>query len=136
MLQGFKQFILKGNVVDLAVAVVIGTAFGKIVDSLVKDLITPSIGVLGGMPDFSSLVITVNGSSIMVGNFLNAFISFLIVAAVIYFFVVNPMNKIMAKVKSGQKVDPTEKSCTECLSLIPQAAKRCAFCTSTQPVKS
>lgn len=130
MIKGFRDFILRGNVIDLAVAVVIGGAFGKIVDALVKDLITPFIGAFGGQPDFSAIVFTINGSKFMIGDFINALISFLIIAAVIYFFVVTPMNHMMARIKKGEKVDPTEKACPECLSLIPLKAKRCKFCTA------
>lgn len=130
MLKGFRDFLLRGNVVDLAVAVIIGAAFGKIVDALVKDLITPFIGVFGGTPDFSSIAIEINHSKFMLGDFLNNLLSFVIVSAVIYFFVVLPMNKIMAKAKKGEKVDPTEKTCPQCLSLIPIKAKKCKFCTS------
>lgn len=130
MLQGFKQFILKGNVVDLAVGVVIGLAFGGLVSALVKDLITPLIGAFGGTPDFSSLSFTVNQSKFLIGDFLNALISFLINAAVIYFLVILPMNKLIAATKKEKPIDPTTKKCPQCLSLIPLAAKRCAFCTS------
>lgn len=132
MLKGFRDFILRGNVLDLAVAVVIGAAFGAIVNALVKDLITPLIAALGGNPDFSQLYFTINHSKFMAGDFMNALISFLIIAAVIYFLVVLPMNKIMARLKRGEKVDPTEKTCPECLSMIPLAATRCKFCTSVQ----
>lgn len=130
MLRGFKQFILKGNVVDLAVGVVIGLAFGGLVSALVKDLITPLIGAFGGTPDFSSLSFTVNHSRFLIGDFLNALLSFLINAAVIYFLVILPMNKLMATTKKEKPVDPTTKKCPQCLSLIPLAATRCAFCTS------
>lgn len=130
MLQGFKQFILKGNVVDLAVGVVIGLAFGGLVTALVKDLITPLIGAFGGTPDFSSLSFTVNHSQFLIGDFLNALLTFLINAAVIYFLVILPMNKLMAATKKERPIDPTTKKCPYCLSLIPLAAKRCAFCTS------
>lgn len=130
MFKGFRDFILKGNVVDLAVAVVIGAAFGSIVTALVKDLITPLIAAFGGQPDFSGIFFTINGSKFLIGDFINALISFLIIAAVIYFAVVTPMNKIMAKLKKGQNVDPTEKICPECLSSVPLKAKRCKFCTS------
>jgi large conductance mechanosensitive channel len=130
MLKGFKDFIMKGNVVDMAVGVVIGVAFGGVVTALVKDLVTPIIGVFGGTPDFSGIFFTVNNSKFMVGDFINSLISFLIIAAVIYFVVVLPMNKIMEKMKSGKSVDPTEKACPECLSLIPIKAKRCKFCTA------
>ena len=130
MLKGFRDFILRGNVLDLAVAVVIGGAFSSIVNALVKDIITPLIGAFGGKPDFSQLYFTVNGSKFMIGDFLNALTSFIIIAAVIYFFVVTPMNKLMERVKKGEKVDPTEKACPECLSLIPLKAHRCKFCTA------
>lgn len=130
MLKGFRDFILRGNVLDLAVAVVIGGAFSSIVNALVKDIITPLIGAFGGKPDFSQLYFTVNGSKFMIGDFLNALTSFIIISAVIYFFVVTPMNKLMERVKKGEKVDPTEKACPECLSLIPLKAHRCKFCTA------
>jgi large conductance mechanosensitive channel len=129
-MKGFRDYILRGNVVDLAVAVVIGGAFGAIVTALVKDIVTPLIGAFGGTPDFSALTFTVNNSRFLIGDFINALISFAVIAAVIYFFVVTPMNKIMDKVKKGQKVDPTTKICPECLSAVPLAAKRCKFCTS------
>ena len=131
MLKGFRDFLMRGNVVDLAVGVVIGGAFGSIVTALVKDLITPLIGAIGGKPDFSGVYFTINHSKFLVGDFLNAVISFLIIAAVIYFFVVLPMNRMMARLKKGEKVDPTEKACPECLSQIPLKAKRCKFCTAT-----
>lgn len=121
---------MKGNVVDMAVGVVIGVAFGNVVTALVKDLVTPLIGAFGGTPDFSGISFTVNNSKFMVGDFINSLISFLTVAAVIYFIVVLPMNKLMKKFKSGKSEDPTEKVCPECLSLIPIKAKRCKFCTA------
>jgi large conductance mechanosensitive channel len=130
MLQGFKQFILKGNVVDLAVGVVIGVAFGSVVTALVKDIITPIIGIFGGTPDFSSFTFTVNHSKFLIGDFINALLSFVIISAVIYFFVVLPMNKLIAVTRKEKPVDPTTKKCSECLSIIPLDAKRCAFCTS------
>ena len=130
MLQGFIQFILKGNVVDLAVGVVVGVAFGSVVTALVKDIITPIIGAIGGKPDFSGLTFTVNNSKFLVGDFINALISFLIISAVIYFFVVIPMNKLIALTKKEKPVDPTTKKCPECISIIPLEAKRCAFCTA------
>jgi large conductance mechanosensitive channel len=131
MLKGFKSFIMKGNVVDLAVAVVIGAAFGSVVNAMVKDLVTPLIGAFGGTPDFSALQFTVNGSKFMIGDFFNSLFSFIVISAVIYFGVVMPMNKIVARMKSGKTIDPTEKTCPECLSLIPIKAKRCKFCTSS-----
>ena len=131
MLKGFRQFILRGNVIDLAVAVVIGGAFGAVVTALVKDLITPLIAAIGGKPDFSAIVFTINGSKFLIGDFVNAVIAFLMVAAAIYFFVVAPMNAVVARMNRGAAPpDPTTKKCGECLSEIPVAAKRCAFCTS------
>jgi large conductance mechanosensitive channel len=128
-LDGFKQFILRGNVVDLAIGVVIGASFGAVVNSMVKDLVTPLIAALGSLPDFSTLAFEVNGSKFMYGNFVNALLSFVIQAAVIYFFVVSPINKLMAKMKAAPApADPTSKKCSECLSEIPLAAKRCAHC--------
>lgn len=132
MLKGFRDFILRGNVIDLAVAVVIGGAFGSIVNALVKDLITPLIGAIGGTRDFSNIIFTLNGSKFLIGDFLNSLISFLIISAVIYFLIVLPMNTIMKKIKNGEKVDPTEKTCPDCLSLIPIKATRCKYCTSVQ----
>lgn len=130
MLKGFKEFILKGNVVDMAVGVVVGVAFGNVVSAMVKDLVTPLIGIFGGTPDFSMLTFTINNSKFMIGDFINSLFSFLSVSAVIYFAVVVPMNKIMKKMNSGKSVDPTEKACPECLSLIPIAAKKCKYCSS------
>ena len=131
MLKDFKQFVLRGNVVDLAVAVVIGAAFGAIVTSLVKDIITPLIAAIGGTPDFSNLSVTINGSKLMYGNFLNAAIAFLILAAVIFFLVVQPLNKLMTHLKPSDDVDaPAERECPECLSGIRAAAKRCKYCTA------
>lgn len=132
MLKGFKEFIFRGNVVDLAIAVVIGSAFTNIVNALVKDIITPLIGVIGGQPDFSFLKTTVNGSDFLIGDFINALISFLIIAAVVYFAVVLPMSKLLAKMKSGQVEEPGTKVCPECLSAIPVKARRCMYCTSPQ----
>jgi large conductance mechanosensitive channel len=130
MLKGFKNFILRGNIVDLAVAVAVGGAFNNVVNALVKNIITPIVAALGGNTNFSEIYFTVNKSKIMVGEFLNSITSFLIMAFVIYFLVITPMNRIMEKVKSGQKVDPTEKQCPECLSQIPIKAKRCKYCTA------
>jgi large conductance mechanosensitive channel len=131
MLKGFKQFMLRGNVVDLAVAVVIGGAFGAVVTALVKDLITPLIAAIGGKPDFSALVFTVNGSKFLIGDFINSIVSFLIIGAAIYFFVVAPVNALTARINRGEAPpDPTTKKCPECVSEVPIAARRCAFCTS------
>ncbi len=130
-MKGFKQFILRGNVLDLAVAVVIGAAFGSVVTALVKDLLTPTIGALGHLPDFSTWFVTLNGSKILIGDFINAFISFLLIAAAVYFFVVLPVNALLARMRRGEATpDPTTKSCPECISEIPIAARRCRFCTS------
>ncbi len=130
-MKGFKQFLLRGNVIDLAVAVVMGAAFGAVVTALVKDLITPIIAALVGKPDFSGLAFTVNGSRFLVGDFINALVSFVLIGTAVYFFVVLPMNTITARIRRGAvPADPTTKRCPECLSEIPIGAKRCAFCTS------
>jgi len=128
MLSGFKQFIMRGNVVDLAVGVVIGGAFGAVVGSLTKDLLTPLIGAIVGKPDFSAIKV----GSLLVGNFLNAAVGFLLVAFAIYFFVVLPMNAITARMNKGQEpAAPTTKPCKECLSEIPIAARRCSHCAQS-----
>ena len=131
MFKEFKKFILRGNVVDLAIAVVIGAAFGAVVTSMVKDLITPLIAAFGGQPDFSNLRFTINGSKFMYGNFINALLSFLILSAVIFFFVVQPLNKLMGKLKPADTKKPSERECPECLSSIPLGAKRCKYCTAS-----
>jgi large conductance mechanosensitive channel len=136
MLKGFRDFVLRGNVVDLAVAVVIGAAFGSIVTSLVKDLITPLIAAVVKKPDFSYLVLHLNGANITYGNFLNALISFLLIAASVYFFVVLPLNTLLARMKIIKPAEPTTKPCPECLSDIPLAAKRCAHCGQPVPVSA
>jgi large conductance mechanosensitive channel len=128
-LGGFKKFILRGNVVDLAVGIVIGAAFTGVVQSLVKGIITPLIGVFGGIPDFSTWFITINGSQFMIGEFINALVSFLILATVVYFLVVMPVNTLMDKYRSEPQPAPT-KECSECLSKIPKLARRCAHCTA------
>lgn len=127
---GFKKFILRGNVVDLAVGVVIGASFGNVVTALVKDIVTPLIGAIGGEPNFSSLSFTVNGSRFALGDFINALLSFVIIAAVVYFLIIVPMNKLMSFVAKSEPVSPTTKKCPHCLSDIPVGANRCAFCTS------
>jgi large conductance mechanosensitive channel len=129
MLTEFKQFILRGNVIDLAVAVVIGAAFGAIVTSLVENIITPIIGAIGGQPDFSGLTFTINNSEIRYGAFLNALLSFLIIAAVIFFAVVKPMNAIMTRMRTEPTPDPLTGKCPFCLSEVQVGATRCPFCT-------
>jgi large conductance mechanosensitive channel len=131
-LSGFKQFILRGNVVDLAVGVVFGAAFSGFINSIVKDLITPLIAAIFTQPDFSAMAFTIHGSKFMIGDFLNTFISFIILATVVYFFIVLPMNALIARSRKEPPQDPTTKKCPECRSEIPLDAKRCAFCT--QPV--
>jgi large conductance mechanosensitive channel len=128
-LGGFKKFILRGNVVDLAVGIVIGAAFSGVVQALVKDIITPLIGMFGGIPDFSAWAITVNGTRFLVGDFTNTLLSFLLLALVIYLFVVMPVTRLMDKYRTEPQPAPT-KECPECLSKIPQAARRCAQCTA------
>ena len=134
MLNGFKQFLLRGNVIDLAVAVVTGGAFGTVVAALVKDILTPLIAAIVGQPDFSAIQFTVNGSKFLIGDFINAVVAFVLVAAAIYFFVVTPMNAFIARRRRGEAPpDPTTKKCPECLSEVPIAARRCAFCA--QPLQ-
>ena len=127
-MKGFREFLLRGNLVDLAVAVVIGAAFGAVVTALVSDLITPLIAAIGGQPNFSALKFTVNGSTFQYGHFLNALISFVVIAAVVYFFVVSPIARLLAFVQRNKAA--TERSCPECLSDIPVAASRCMYCTA------
>jgi large conductance mechanosensitive channel len=129
-LKGFRQFILRGNVVDLAIAVVIGAAFGAVVTALVEDFITPLIAAIGGKPDFSALSFTVNKSTFRYGHFINAIIAFLILAAVIYFLVVVPINKLMQRYKPTAEEPVPTKDCPRCLSSIPERATKCAFCTA------
>jgi large conductance mechanosensitive channel len=133
-MRGFKAFLLRGNLVDLAVAVVIGLAFATLITALVKDLVTPLIAAIGGKPDFSGLFFTVNNSKFLYGDFVNALVGFLIIAAVIYFLVVLPYQAFTERSRKEPPADPTTKKCTECLSEIPKDARRCAFCTSPQPV--
>jgi len=137
MLKGFKQFVLRGNVLDLAVAVVMGGAFGAVVTALVKDLLTPLIAAIVKSPDFSTLAFDVNGSKFLIGDFINSLISFLLIAIAVYCFVIMPVNALMARLNRGEAPpDPTTKKCPECLSDVPIGAKRCAFCTSALPVAS
>ncbi|HEX8926418.1 MAG TPA: large conductance mechanosensitive channel protein MscL [Terriglobales bacterium] len=131
MLKGFREFVLRGNVVDLAVGVVMGAAFGAVVTSLTKDLLTPLIAAVFGKPDFSSIALTVNGSKLMLGNFLNALIAFLLVATAVYFFVVVPVNALMKRFAPPPPPPAaTTKKCTECATDIPLDARRCPNCTS------
>ena len=130
MLREFRAFILRGNLVDLAVAVVIGTAFTAVVNALVKDIITPLIAAVGGEPNFGRLAFTINGSRFAYGDFLNALVTFLIVAAVVFFLIIKPVNALLARFRPEPKVDQPTRECPECLSDIPVAARRCAFCTA------
>ena len=130
MLKGFRAFVLRGNVVDLAVGVVIGVAFGAVVTALVEDLITPIITAIVGKPDFSTLTFTIHKSTFKYGAFLNAVIAFVLIAAAVYFFVVVPVNKLMAMRKTEPDVEAPTRTCPECLSSIPAGARRCAFCTA------
>jgi large conductance mechanosensitive channel len=130
MLNGFKQFILRGNVVDLSVGVVIGASFGAVVTSLVSDIFTPLISAIFKAPDFSGLKFVINGSNFMYGNFLNALIAFVIVATSVYFFVVIPINTLISRRKKEEPIDRVTKKCPECLSEVPKEAKKCAYCTS------
>jgi large conductance mechanosensitive channel len=131
MLKEFRQFIMRGNVVDLAVAVVIGTAFGAVVAAFVADIITPLVAAIFGQPSFGGLSFTINKSHFLYGAFIDAVLSFLMVAAAIFFFVVKPLNMLAARRAAGAPPEsPTTKACPECLSDIPIAARRCAFCTS------
>lgn len=126
-LGGFKKFLVRGNVVDLAVGIVIGSAFGNVINAVVKDLITPLIGLFGGGPDFATWSIRIAGQDFIIGNIINALISFLLIAAVVYFLVVLPVNRLMDRYRPEPKPAPT-KDCPECLSAIPEAAHRCREC--------
>jgi large conductance mechanosensitive channel len=130
MIDDFKAFLLRGNVVDLAVAIVIGVAFTAVVTAFVEDFVTPLIAAMGGEPDFSALDFTINDSTFRYGDFINKVISFLIIAAVIFFFVVQPMNYLTQRAQKEPPPDPTLKKCPECISDIPIDARRCAFCTT------
>lgn len=131
MLKGFREFLLRGNVVDLAVAVIIAAAFTDIVKALVADLITPLIAAFGGQPDFAAISFTINGSQFMIGHFINTLVSFLIIAAILYFLIVAPLNRLAA-LRQAPSSDPeaSTRSCPECLSQVPIGARRCAFCTA------
>jgi large conductance mechanosensitive channel len=132
MLDGFKKFILRGNVVDMAVGVVVGAAFGSVVSELTKAFLTPLIALVVGKPDYSNLKFTIRGTVFPIGDFINAVISFVLIAAAVYFFVVVPVNWLIARMhRSDQPSDPTTKKCPECLSEIPIAARRCSHCTQS-----
>ncbi len=133
MLREFKQFVLRGNVIDLAVAVVLAAAFGAVVASMVKDLITPLIGAIGGQSDFGGLSFTINGSEFRYGAFVNALLAFLIIAAVVFVFVVKPMNHLLERMRREPTPDPDTRKCPFCLSEIQVGASRCAFCTAELP---
>jgi large conductance mechanosensitive channel len=129
-LTDFKQFLLRGNVVDLAVGIVIGVAFGAVVTAFVADLITPLIGAIFGKHDFSSLTFTIHKSRFLYGDFINKVLAFVVIAAAVFFLVVRPVNALMARRRTEPPVDETVRQCPECLSDIPVAARRCAFCTT------
>jgi large conductance mechanosensitive channel len=131
-MRGFKAFLLRGNVVDLAIAVVIGVAFAAVVTAFVKDLVTPLIAAVGGKPDLASLYFTVNNAKFLYGDFIDAVLAFIIIAAVVYFAVVVPINTLIERSRKEPPADPTTKKCTECLSEIPAGARRCAYCASPQ----
>ncbi len=132
MLKDFKQFLLRGNVVDLAVGVVVGASFGAVVTALVADVLTPFIAAIAKVPDFSGIAFTLNGSKFPIGHFMNALVSFILVSTAVFFFVVKPMNHLIARSRKEVPADPTTKKCTECLSEIPIEAKRCAHCAQVQ----
>jgi large conductance mechanosensitive channel len=130
-MKGFREFIMRGNVLDLAVGVVIGAAFGAVVKGLVDGFITPLIALIAGKPDFSAIKFDVNGTLFPIGGFITAVVMFILTAAAIYFFVILPVNAVTARIKRGEvPPDPSTKKCPECLSEIPIGAKKCAFCTS------
>ena len=129
MLKDFRDFVMRGNVVELAVAVVVGAAFGAVVTAFVSSFVTPLIAAIGGKPDFSRLSFTVNGSRFLYGAFINALLAFLIIAAVVYFFVVRPYAALTARLMPKKEISE-QRSCPECLSDIPVGARRCAFCTA------
>jgi large conductance mechanosensitive channel len=133
MAKEFKEFLLRGNVVDLAVGIVIGAAFGALVTALVSDLLTPVIAAIVGEHDFSTLSFTVNGSKFQYGSFINALVAFVSISAAVFFFVVKPVNALMARRKTSLDVESETRPCSECLSEIPRLAHRCAFCASPQP---
>ena len=129
-MKDFKEFLLRGNLVDLAVGVVIGLAFAAVISALVADLITPLIAAIGGKPDFGNLSFTINGSHFLYGHFINALITFVVIAAVVFYLVIKPVNALMARRRTEPSVAGETRPCPECLSEIPVAARRCAFCTA------
>ena len=129
-MSGFRKFILRGNVIDLAVGIVIGAAFTAVIQALVKGVITPIIGVFGGIPDFADWYFTVNNSRFAIGEFINALLSFLIIAAVVYFLIVLPVNALMDRFKPEESLELRKRDCPKCLSKVPYLAERCAFCTA------
>ena len=129
-MKDFREFLLRGNLVDMAVGIVIGVAFAAVVTALVGDLITPLLAAIGGKPDFATLSFTINKSHFLYGAFINALITFLVIAVVVFFLVVKPVNALMARRRTEPPVDETVRQCPECLSEIPVAARRCAFCTA------
>ncbi len=129
-MSGFKKFLLRGNVVDLAVAVVIGAAFGTVIQAFVKDIITPIIGMFGGIPNFSTWTVTINGSQFLIGDFINAVLAFIIIALIVYFFVVLPLQRLMDRFNPPPPPPETQRDCPYCLSKIPKQASRCPYCTS------
>lgn len=134
MINEFKTFLLRGNVVDLAVGVVVGAAFGTVVTALVSDLLSPLVAALVQTPDFNGLSVSINGSQLMYGHFINALVSFVLVAAAVFFFVVQPVNMLIARSRKEPPADPTTKKCPECLSEMPIAARRCAHCAQVAGV--
>jgi len=131
VMKGFRNFLMRGNLIDLAVAVVIGVAFNAVVEAVVKDLITPLIAAVGGQPSFGGLKVSIGKTAVPYGQFLNALISFIVIAAVVYFMIVAPVGKLISL--TTRKKEATERECPECLSTIPVAATRCKFCTATVP---
>ena len=131
MLKEFKEFAFKGNMLDLAIGFIIGAAFSAVVNSLAKDVIMNAIAAIVGKPDFSAIEFTLNGSKFLIGDFINALVYFILIGAAVYFFVVVPVNRLLARMRRGEAApDPTTKKCPECISDVPIAARRCAFCTS------
>lgn len=133
LFQEFKQFVLRGNVIDLAIAVVIGAAFGDVIKALIADIITPIVAAIFGKPNFGALVFSIHKSRFLYGDFINVVITFVTIAAAVFFFVVRPVNILMARYKKQPEPDAPSKDCPECLSSIPAGARRCAFCTAAQP---